>query len=414
MSGHAEVVRIAAVHLPAFGLAIASIGAALMVPGAGYRRISQFLPHPIHTGICMVCFGVSIAAGSASGLWLVSPLVALGCVALVLKQGPRLGGAPQARLIPQAGELPPDGMDRLSCYLFLLVPWLILYEAVLAIGIPPDAISGVTRFEQRLPVLQWTQIFYASTYLLALSVPLFAKTRSDLRRFSVRGLWTMAVAYPCFLTIPLIAPKRPFIPHGLPGRMLLWERSLDSPVAAFPSFHVIWSILAAQAYAGRWPKLKWLFYGWAALVAASCVTTSQHSVLDVLGGAATVALVAYGPRLLRRTSADYSIFFDCLAAITVTRLWILDTPVQMIAGLCLILTGLGRFVKATGRVAERVGIAMVISGVLITAPGLPTSLPAIVAALAVAVLMRRSLFRRDAVTIEHAVERPDINLAVGD
>lgn len=317
----------------------------------------------------MLCVGVSIATGSSIGLWLVSPNVALVCAALVLRQD-RRQGVSHARFTPQAGELPPTSWDRLTCYLFLLAPWLILYEAVLAIGIPPDAISGVTRFEQRLPVVEWTQIFYASTYLLALSVPLFAKTRSDLRRFSVRGLWTMAVAYPCFLTIPLIAPKRPFLPHGLPGRMLLWERSLDSPVAAFPSFHVIWSILAAQAYASRWPKLRWLFYGWAALVAVSCVTTSQHSILDVLGGGATVALVAYGKPWQRAWRP--SVYFGCLAVLTVTRLWILEAPLPLTAGLGVILIGLGRFVSPV------------------------------------------RLLRRDSVAIEHAVERSDINLAVGD
>jgi membrane-associated phospholipid phosphatase len=257
---------------------------------------ARLFPHPVYTGSCISCAGVSIAVGSASGLWLVSPIVALSCTALVLGQGRHNQRTP-ARVLPQAGTSPPTGMDRLRFYLFVLLPWLALYEVVLAIGIPPDAISGVSRFEQRLPVLEWTQIVYASTYFLTIFAPVFAKTRSDLRRYSMRALWTMLVAYPAFLLIPLIAPKRPFTPQTIPGHLLLWERTLDSPVAAFPSFHVIWAMLAAEVFARRWPRLKGLFYGWAILVAVSCVTTSQHSILDVLGGAATVALVARAPRI---------------------------------------------------------------------------------------------------------------------
>jgi hypothetical protein len=154
-----------------------------------------------------------------------------------------------------------------------------------------------------VPVLEWSQVIYASTYFLTILAPVFAKTRSDLRSYSVRALWTMLVAYPAFLLIPLIAPKRPFTPQTIPGRLLLWERTLDSPVAAFPSFHVIWAMLAAEVFARRWPKLKGLFYGWAILVAASCVTTSQHSILDVVGAAATVALVVRGSQVWTAVTA---------------------------------------------------------------------------------------------------------------
>ena len=321
------------------------------------------------------------------------------------------------RLLPQAGTLPPTGNDRLRFYLFVLLPWLALYEVVLAIGIPPDAISGMSRFEQRLPVLEWTQIFYASTYFMTLLAPVFAKTRSDLRSYSVRALWTMLLAYPAFLLIPLIAPKRPFTPHTIPGRLLLWERTLDSPVAAFPSFHVIWAMLAAEVFARRWPRLKVVFYGWAILVAASCVSTSQHSILDVLGGAATVALVVRGPQIwaalqtqaerLARTMRHalyagvgvfllggfsggawlivaalivgaplaqpvYPMCSNVAIILILTRLWMLSVPLHLIAGLYFILAGLVRFVEEAWRRKPRsqwIAVVSVIAGVLITALG---------------------------------------------
>src|SRR5207253_7610621 len=48
------------------------------------QGIFRLLPHPIYTGFTMLCVGVSIAVVSASGLWLVSPIVALSCAARVL------------------------------------------------------------------------------------------------------------------------------------------------------------------------------------------------------------------------------------------------------------------------------------------------------------------------------------------
>jgi len=43
-----------------------------------------------------------------------------------------------------------------------LLPWLVLYEAVVHLGIPQDAIVAYLPFESRLPVLQWTEVFYIS------------------------------------------------------------------------------------------------------------------------------------------------------------------------------------------------------------------------------------------------------------
>src|SRR6266404_5575073 len=100
----ADTVSIPAIVSPTFGLTIATAGgflltagmANLWVYGGGLpmnaypppryvaQGIFRLLPHPIYTGFTMLCVGVSIAVGSASGLWLVSPIVALSCAALVL------------------------------------------------------------------------------------------------------------------------------------------------------------------------------------------------------------------------------------------------------------------------------------------------------------------------------------------
>jgi protein-S-isoprenylcysteine O-methyltransferase Ste14 len=306
---------------PQLGLPIAVAGAALLLLGMLHlwryggglpmnaypppryveRGIYRLLPHPIYVGFVVLCAGVSIAARSASGLWLVAPVMALGCAALVLGYenhdlAERFGRAPR-RLLPRAGALRPSPLDRLACYLFVFGPWVVAYEVVIALGAPSDATTAWLPLEQRLPVLEWSELFYVSAYPVTALAPLFARTCGDLRRFCVRGLWAMLVAFPLYIAVPLAAPQRGFTPHTALGRLLSWERTLDNAAGAFPSFHVMWAVLAAGVYASRWPKLRWVFRAWAALVAASCVSTGQHPVADVAGALVTLWLVARGPAL---------------------------------------------------------------------------------------------------------------------
>src|SRR3954469_6940256 len=61
------------------GLPMNAYPPARYVTRGAYRLTS----HPIYTGFSILCVGVAIAADSPAGLWLVSPAVILGCVALV-------------------------------------------------------------------------------------------------------------------------------------------------------------------------------------------------------------------------------------------------------------------------------------------------------------------------------------------
>ncbi|MFI5311417.1 MAG: prolipoprotein diacylglyceryl transferase family protein [Gemmatimonadales bacterium] len=317
----ADVVRIPPVTSVPFGVALAVLGVALALlamaqlwlyggglpmnafPPPRYveRGIYRVVPHPIYVGFTIACAGVAIAAGSASGLWLVTPIVALGCAALVLGYerhdlAQRFGRSPRA-LLPPMSDAPATASDRIASYLFVILPWLVLYEAIIAMGLPPDAVSGQLPFERNLPVIEWTQVFYGSTYVLCPFTPLVARTRTELRRFCVRSLWAMAIAIGLFLVVPLMAPQRPFTPETLLGRVLVWDRSLDSAAAAFPSYHVIWALLTADVAARRWPRFAWLARTWPVLVAVSCLTTGQHPLVDVLAGFATVGVASRIPGL---------------------------------------------------------------------------------------------------------------------
>src|SRR4051794_41186195 len=99
-----DIVQVPAIHDPGIGALVAACGAVIALAGmlALWKRggglpmnafppprfvaggIYAVAPHPIYGGFVIACAGVAVYAGSASGLWLVTPAVALGCAALVL------------------------------------------------------------------------------------------------------------------------------------------------------------------------------------------------------------------------------------------------------------------------------------------------------------------------------------------
>ncbi len=314
-------VQLAALHSPVFGACLAAIGIAMTLAGmislwrdgGGLpmnafppprfvdRNIYGVVPHPIYAGFVIACAGVAIFCGSASGLWLVTPAVALGCSALVLgyelpdlqkRFGDRFSDRAASCWLPRDTTGKPLFVERIRVYLVVLLPWLTIFELLGVLGRPLGAVSTYLPFEMRWPVIEQTEIVYSSTYLVVLLAPLLATSGFALRRFALRGLTAMAVIFPMYLLLPIFVPPRPFEPAGPIGGLLQMERTPFSGIGAFPSFHVVWALIAASALAdcGRAKRILW--WTWAVLVSLSCITTGMHSVLDVVAGAITfIAIV---------------------------------------------------------------------------------------------------------------------------
>lgn len=316
--GTRHVVRAPVFTSPGIGALIAGLGAALVLGGwialarhgGGLpmnafpppRRVSRgvyaIVAHPIYVGACAIGFGASIALGSSPGFWLVSPALALGCTALVYGYEKhdleaRLG-APKARpwlSLPPAEDSAPRLLERLALFPLVFLPWGALYQTVIELGVPADACETALPFEAHWPVWEESEAVYGLTYAFALLAPLIARTRRDLRALAVRALLASAVAFPLYLALPLVAVPRPFTPHGWLGHALAWERAIDTPGAALPSFHVVWALIAAEAWASRFPRARWAWRGLALLIAASCITTGMHSLADVAAGGLAFVVV---------------------------------------------------------------------------------------------------------------------------
>jgi hypothetical protein len=319
-----QVVPLPAYGSPLAGAIVVLVGAALMaaataalwVHGGGLpmspyppdhfvgRGVYRYLSHPIYTGAVIVSVGVALGLRSPAGLWIVSPLLAATAAAWVLgyerdatrtRFGPDV--RPPAFRLPGADGAVPTGSDRASAYALVFLPWLVLYQAVEFLGVPPDAIVAWQAWDHALPVLVWTEPVYLLAYPFALAVPLVVSTRADLRWFMTRGWLAIALIVPLYLLLPIIAPAKPVVGDGVLETLMRWEREYDQPVTAVPAFHVVWALLAARVYARRWTRLAPLWWIVAAAISVSCVTVGMHASVDVLGGLAAFLVIVRAERI---------------------------------------------------------------------------------------------------------------------
>jgi protein-S-isoprenylcysteine O-methyltransferase Ste14 len=314
-------VDLPAVHQPGAGAALVALGLALT--GAGVvalwahggglpmnafppprlveRGIYRYLAQPIYLGFVTACAGTALVVGSRAGLWVVTPLAAAGCAALVfgyerhdLRR--RFGTLPRPLVrLPAGGPGVPEAWERVSVYLLLFLPWLVAYEAVGHVQ-PHDVVADFFGFERRWPVLLWTEVVYALTYPFVFLAALAAPTGQVLRRFTVAGLVAVVVGHLAYVALPLVAPPRPLEGDGWLAALQRLERSdAMHGYAACPSFHVAWAFLAAWVYARRWPRWGWAAWLTAAAIAASCVTTGMHALADVPAGLLLAGLAFGAP-----------------------------------------------------------------------------------------------------------------------
>jgi hypothetical protein len=139
-----------------------------------------------------------------------------------------------------------------------------------------------------------------SAYLFIPFAAFALRTQLALRRVAVTGAVATLIVTLCWLTIPVVAENRVFEPAHALGRFLAFEQGHSIGVAAFPAFHVLWSLIAADAWVvdarlrgdRRTGIAAWT---WAVLIAVSCLTTSMHTVIDL--AAATLLFVVLRGRV---------------------------------------------------------------------------------------------------------------------
>lgn len=256
--------------------------------------VYRWVGHPIYLGFGLVVLGAALGARSPAGLWLVTPVIWLAMAALVvgyerIDLQRRFGSAARSRprfLWPLPDDGAPEPMERWATLFRVLLPWLLTWLAVQALGRPPDAFSTLLPGEAHWPVFPWLELPYISAYLVVPLAVFAARSRRALHDFAIGGLTATVIVTLCWLVIPVVATHRPFETDGWLAALLAAEQAQSNSVAAFPAFHVLWAMLAARAWsAERGAVARWIWWGWAALVAVSTLGTGHHSILDAAAGA---------------------------------------------------------------------------------------------------------------------------------
>ena len=148
-------------------------------------------------------------------------------------------------------------------------------------------------WERRLPFISWLIVPYMSLDIFFVVAPFMCRERTELFVFRRRMTMAILVAGTMFLLIPLrFAFPRP-MPADWTAAIFQLLHGFDRPFNLFPSLHIsILMILAGTYYRHTCGSIRWVMQGWFALIAVSTVLTSQHHVIDVVGGWA-LGLLSY-------------------------------------------------------------------------------------------------------------------------
>lgn len=146
----------------------------------------------------------------------------------------------------------------------------------------------LTGFDLAVPFIPETIWIYLSEYPLLISAYVLARSPAALQRYVKSILVVLVASALIFILFPTAYPRADF---PLPAELDAWSRFLfelqrtgDSPLNCFPSLHV-GSVLTSILLLRDRPGLFRLFVLWALLICFSTLTTKQHYLWDVIGGA---------------------------------------------------------------------------------------------------------------------------------
>lgn len=248
----------------------------------------RWVRHPIYVGFGLIVAGVALSAGSPAGVWVITPVTWLAMTALVvgyerIDLRRRFGPPPRIALsLPAPTPAPATSLDRLSAVLLAFLPWGVGYAAAARLTGAANQVDTMTAWERSWPTLEWPAMAYLGAYAWTALAPIVAREAVALRRFVLAAWWATAAGVWLFLVLPLAVQCRAVNPESTWGRLLQFDRNLDTSACALPSFHVVWAFLAAELWAQRLGGRCCRAIAWA--IALSCLTTGVHSVADVLAG----------------------------------------------------------------------------------------------------------------------------------
>jgi phosphatidylglycerol:prolipoprotein diacylglycerol transferase len=349
------VVPFPAIHLPAAGFSCAGVGLMILLVGMWTltrkgeglpmnafppsklvtQGIYRVLPHPIYFGFVVACLGGSVGFGSATGLWLTTPLALILCGTLVI-------GYERPFLLAKHHALPKPILrfGLLWGPLASLLRLNVLWNAVLRFS---EKVANSWRFRRigRLRIINhgiygglaggvgaFLTVWLSGGHVLSISIILMAGLIGA-------GIWAQVLEGSSVLL-------RPFGYYGgvlgiALGTLGVWWFD--------PS---VWLILGAFAFAGPWIQgigrirclIQGCCHGRLASQTAGIKVTNPHSRV--------CALDHLHDRPIYPTQL-YSILGNVVIGLFLIWLWLVQAPLTLIVGSYLILSGCARFMEEAYR-----------------------------------------------------------------
>lgn len=244
-----------------------------------YKGPYRLVGHPIYWGCGILMCGISILTGSASGLWLVTPVTILAMIALVwgfenidLKR--RFPGVKtQTWLsISRKESQPPSLRDRLSA-IFLIIPLLLTGNLVVGFleGGTVPLFGGSWNIH---PLFEWPW-FWIFSVLFVTGVPVFLNRQDRIREWTL-SIW-IAFALSIYISLlwPAVGAQYFFTGHTPDGAGLTLKFLLGS----VPLFLIL---LSLRAYVQQFRRFALLFYALAIFFGLYQLIHSKSSVLHLI------------------------------------------------------------------------------------------------------------------------------------
>ncbi|MBM3794024.1 MAG: hypothetical protein FJW31_08130 [Acidobacteria bacterium] len=296
---------------PAWGLGLAIFGALLIAAVTGFARHTRpYIPRAEQAGAAIVAFGVAMYLRSALLLWIAAPVAVLLAITHA-----RLHPAGWSPVLPVGDDASrPSLAERFRFWWIAALPWVAAYEFTAHHGLPGYAFMFA--WEDSLPVYPLTSMVYQSTYVAVTAAPFLARTRGELRVLIYSAWASTALIFPFYWLAPSAAPRRPMPETHVLAKLLEFERKSNPPSAAFPSFHVLWSL-----FAGRLMRPAWVGVAYAVAVGVTCITTGMHYLPDALASLVIAPLFMWRPeRLVVWGREWYALPFGAAAVLRVAML----------------------------------------------------------------------------------------------
>lgn len=275
-----------------------------------HSGLYYFFHHPIYIGAVFLSFGTSLYFQSSSGFWFISPLFILLIIAFVLgfenevvQKSFQNAKHKTFFDFPEKNNTPTSWKDKCLIYVWIFIPWLLIYESFIFIGTPRDAIPTNIVFDNQIPFIDYSVVFYILLYPLVLIIPFFLRVNSKTRELIFDSIIGMLIIFYCYLVFPFVVNYQVIEINNIFSKLILLGRETDGATAALPSFHVFWALMVYKYYSWKFPKQKPLIFLISWLIILSCVTTKNHTLLDILFGIIAFYVTDYRVKIYRKILA---------------------------------------------------------------------------------------------------------------